>query len=126
MSKKRTSFLSEIQRDQRDRLRAGRGAHGQPPTADDLLLARAERRVRRTLWLRKTLPLNLLFLVPGLFFIGTSSRVVLALFVVTYPLLFLVRALLARLLSAWIGPEEILIRREYERLRMQREDATGD
>jgi len=123
MVKKRTSFLSEMQRDQRERLRAGRGVPGPPTTDDDLLLADAERRVRRIVRLRKTLPLNLLFLVPGLFFVGTTSRLVLALFVATYPLLFVVRALLARLLSASIGPEEILVRRELERLRAQREDA---
>ena len=123
MPKRRTSFLSEMQRDQHDRLRAGRGAPGPPPTGDDLLLAAAERRVRRIVRMRRTVPLNLLFLVPGLFLVGTRSRFVLALLVATYPLLFVIRALLARLLSAWIGPEEILVRRELERLRAQREEA---
>ncbi len=129
MPRKKTTFLAEMQRDQRDRIRAGRTdrARSTPPTtADDVLLARAERRVRRIIWLRKTLPLNLLFLIPGLFFIGTTSRLVLALFIASYPLLFLVRAILARLLSALLGPEEILVRREFERLRALRSRTSDD
>ncbi len=93
------------------------GAQGERGrTADDRLLLLAEQRVRRRVWLRKTLPLNLVFLLPGILFIGTRSRTVLALFVATYPLMFVVRALLARGLSAWIGSEDVLVRNEYEKL----------
>lgn len=81
------------------------------------MVALAEARVRRRLWLCRTLPLHLLFLAPGLLFVGTRSRLVLILFIAAYPLLFVVRAVLARLLAALIGPEEVLVRREYERLR---------
>jgi hypothetical protein len=123
-SKKRTSFLTELQADQRSRIREGRRASSTEPGSRDggSLLARAERRVRTRLWLRKTLPLNLLFFLPGLLFVGARSRLVLVLFVATYPLVFVLRALLARLLSALIGPEEVLVREEYERLRERRPD----
>ena len=124
-SKKRTSFLTELQTDQRARIRGGRRASSTEAGLrrdGGSLLARAERRVRTQLWLRKTLPLNLLFFLPGLLFVGTRSRLVLVLFVATYPLVFVLRALLARLLSALIGPEEVLVREEYERLRERRPD----
>jgi hypothetical protein len=121
-SKKRTSFLTELQADQRARIRGERPSSTSEAelTGDEALLARAERRVRTRIWLRKTVPLNLLFLLPGLFFVGTRSRLVLVLFVATYPLLFVLRALLARLFSALVGSEEILVREEYERLRGRR------
>ena len=124
-SRKRASFLAGLHRDQSDRIRTGRDV----PTfvsrleGDQALLAEAEQRVRSRIRLRRTLPLNLLFLLPGLFFIGTRSRVVLALFIATYPALFLLRALVARFVSALIGPEEILVRQEYERLRGQRQNS---
>lgn len=117
MRKRRVTFLSEMQHDQRERIRAGRHAVESPATEDDLLLARAERTVRRSLWLRKSLPLHLLLLAPGLLFIWTRSRVVLAAFIATYPLLLLLRLFFARLLSRLAEPEEILVRRAYERLR---------
>ena len=124
ISKKKTSFLTELQADQRVRIREGRRASSAEAglRGDEKLLARAERHVRTRIWLRKTLPLNLLFLLPGLLFVGTRSRTVLILFIATYPLVFVLRALLARLLSALIGPEEILVREEYERLRRRRPD----
>ena len=124
--KTRVSFLRELQRDQRDRIRGGQaGSPSRPELAgDEAILARAEERIRRRLWLRRALPLNLLFLMPGLLFIGTRSRLVLSLFIASYPLIFVVRALLARLLLALIGPEEILVRNEYERL--QKEKSAGD
>jgi len=83
---------------------------------DDLLLIEADRLVRRRFRWQKTIPLNLLTMLPGLLFIGTRSKAVLALFVLTYPLALVVRAVLARFLSARIGSEEVLLRREYERL----------
>jgi hypothetical protein len=86
-------------------------------TSDDRLLDLAERRVRRRVWLRKTLPLNVILLVPGLLFSATRSKLVLAIFIATYPLVFVVRALLGRALSAWVGSEEILLRSELEKLR---------
>ena len=118
-SKKRASLLTELQADQRARIRGGRRTSAPAPqlAGDEALLAQAERSVRKRIWLRRNLPLNLLFLLPGLFFIGTRSRVVLALFIATYPILFVLRALIARFLSPLIGPEEILVRREYERLK---------
>jgi len=117
--KKRTSLLTELQADQRTRIRGGQRTSAPAPqlAGDEALLAQAERSVRKRIWLRRNLPLNLLFLLPGLFFIGTRSRVVLALFIATYPILFVLRALIARFLSPLIGPEEILVRREYERLK---------
>ena len=123
-SKKRASFLTELQADQRARIRGGRRASSTEPGLHDggSLLARAEQRVRTRLWFRKALPLNLLFFLPGLFFVGTRSRLVLVLFVATYPLVFVLRAFLARLLSVLIGPEEVLVREEYERLRERRPD----
>jgi len=123
-SEKRTSFLAELQADQQARIRGGRRASSPETGLRDggSLLARAERRVRARLWLRKTLPLNLLFFLPGLLFVGTRSRLVLVLFVATYPLVFVLRALLARLFSALVGPEEILVREEYERLRGRRQN----
>jgi len=123
-SKKRTPLLTELQADQRSRIRGGRRNLPTGPGLRDggSLLARAERRVRTRLWLRKTLPLNLLFFLPGSLFVGTRSRLVLVLFVATYPLVFVLRALLARLFSALIGPEEVLVREEYERLRERRPD----
>ncbi len=90
--------------------------------SDDRLLLEAERRVRRKVWLRKTLPLNLILLLPGLAFIGTRSKLVLAVFVFAYPFVFVIRTVLARALSAWIGTEDILIRREVERLRSTNQD----
>ncbi len=120
--KTRVSFLKELQRDQHDRIRGGRGGSSSRPEliGNEAILAQAEQRIRRRIWLRKTLPLNLLFLIPGLLFIGTRSRLVLALFIATYPLVFVIRALLARLLSALIGPEEVLVRNEYARLRKEK------
>lgn len=85
----------------------------------DRLLLQAEKMVRRKVWLRKTLPLNVLMFLPGLLFVGTRSRLVLALFVATYPLVFVIRALLAQALSAWIGSEETMLRAEYEKLSSQ-------
>ena len=122
--KKRISLLGELQQDQRARIRGDRGmvTSGRELVGDEALFVRAERHVRRRIWLRKSLPLNLLFLLPGLLFIGTRSRLVLALFVAAYPVLFVLRALLARFFSALIGPEEILVRREYERLRDGQQD----
>ncbi|MCK5247941.1 hypothetical protein KAR02_13635 [Candidatus Bipolaricaulota bacterium] len=79
----------------------------------------AEKMVRRKVWLRRTLPLNVLMFLPGLLFVGTRSRLVLALFVATYPLVFVIRALLAQALSAWIGSEETMLRAEYEKLSSQ-------
>ncbi len=123
-SKKKMSLLTELQADQRARIRGGRSASSPAIglSGDEALLARAERRVRARIWLRKTLPLNLLFLLPGLYFVGTRSRLVLILFIATYPLVFVLRALLARFLSALVGPEEILVREEYERLRRRRQN----
>ena len=122
-SRRKTSLLAELRADQRARIRGGR--YALPPriafAEDEALLARAEQRVRRRIWLRRTLPMNLILLVPGLCFIGTRSRVVLAAFIATYPLVFVFRALLGRLLSALVGPEEILVREELERLRSRRE-----
>jgi|GEM_PF-2827439 hypothetical protein len=87
-----------------------------PTSESDRLLMQAERAVRHKIRWRKTLPLNLLTFLPGLLFIGTRSKVVLALFVFTYPLALVVRAILARILSAWIGTEEALLRIEYSKL----------
>ena len=117
-SRKRTSLLAELQANQRARIRGGRRTPAPVPhlAGDEALLAQAERTVRRRIWLGRTLPLNLLFLLPGLPLIETRSRVVLVLLIATYPALFALRAFLARLLSALIGPEEILVRREFERL----------
>ena len=118
-SRRKTSLLAELRADQRARIRES--LHALPPSAsfggDEALLACAEQRVRRRIWLRRTLPLNLLLLVPGLCFIGTRSLAVLAAFIATYPLIFALRALLGRLLSALVGLEEILVREEFERLR---------
>jgi len=50
---------------------------------------------------------------------------VLAVFVFAYPLVFVLRAMLARALSAWIGSEEVLIRREIERLRSRQARTPG-
>ena len=87
----------------------------------DLLLRQAEKAVQQKVWLRKTLPLNLLMLLPGLLFVGTRSKVVLAVLVATYPLVLVVRAILARILSSRIGSEEVLLRIEYARLIAQAE-----
>jgi hypothetical protein len=65
-------------------------------------------------------------MLPGLLFIGTRSKVVLALFVFTYPLALLARAVLARLLSVSIGSEETLLRIEYARLLAQAESCPED
>jgi len=102
------------------------GREKQPWTAiDDPLLLEAERRVRRTIRWRRTLPLNLILLLPSVAFAATRSKLVLAVFVFAYPLAFVLRALLARALSAWIGSEDILIRREVERLRSRRAPVAG-
>jgi len=93
--------------------------------AADRLVLEAERRVRRTIRWRKTLPLNLILLLPSVAFAATRSKLVLAVFVFAYPLAFVLRALLARALSAWIGSEDILIRREVERLRSRRAPVVG-
>ena len=82
----------------------------------DLRLTQAQRNVDRRIWLRTTLPLNLLLLVPGLFFIGTRSSSVLFLWIASFPLVLVFRAILARMLSAWIGSREVLVRRELEQL----------
>jgi len=122
--KKRISLLRELQQDQWARIRGDHGmvTSGRELVEDEALLVRAERHVRRRIRLRKSHPLNLLLLLPGLLFIGTRSRLVLTLLVATYPVLFVLRALLARFFSALIGPEEILVRREYERLRNGQQD----
>jgi len=127
MPRGRTSLLAQLQQDQHARLRGGRGGlvHStQPLFAEDTLLKSAEQAVRRRIWWRRTVPLNALFLIPSLLFVGTRSPVVLIVLVASYPLVFVLRAILARALSAWIGPEEILVRNEYERLRKKRN--TGD
>ena len=54
-----------------------------------------------------SLPLHLLLLAPGLLFIWTRSRVVLAAFIATYPLLLLLRLFFARLLSRLAEPTVI-------------------
>jgi hypothetical protein len=87
------------------------------PSITEALLVQAENRVHRRIWVRKNLPLELLFLIPGLLSIGTRSRVVLLLSIAIAPLLFVLQALLARWLPVLIGPEGILVRRQYERLR---------
>lgn len=97
---------------------------GSPP--GDPLLARAERNVRRKIWLRKTLPLNIILLLPGLLFLQTDSGVVLAGFVAGFPVLLLIRALLSRALSAWLGSEELLLRKEIHRLMRQAEELELD
>ena len=117
MRKRRITFLSEMQHDPRERIRAGRHAAEFPATEDDLLLAHAERTIRRSLWLRKGLPLHLLLLAPGLLFVWTRSRLVLAAFIATYPLLLLLHLFLVRHLSRLVEPEEILVRRACEQLR---------
>ena len=110
-SRKRTSLLTELRADQLSRIPGGRHAllSGIASGGDEAVLARAEQQVRRRIWLRKTLPLNLLLLVHGLRFIGA------------HPLVLVLRALLGRLLSALVGSEEILVREEYERLRGKRQ-----
>ena len=97
-----------------------------PFSESDRLLLQAEKAVRRKVWLRKTLPLNLLMFLPGLVFVGTRSKLVLALFVATYPLVFVIRALLAQALSAWIGSEETMLRAEYGKLSSQAERSLSD
>lgn len=104
----------------------GSGKRLAPHLESDRLLFQAEKVVRRKVLLRKTLPLNLLMFLPGLLFIGTRSKVVLALFVATYPLVFVVRAVLAQALSAWIGSEEAMLRVEYEKLNSQSKAADSD
>ncbi|MFC2079607.1 hypothetical protein ACFLSZ_06475 [Candidatus Bipolaricaulota bacterium] len=45
-----------------------------------------------------------------------APALVLVLFVATYPVVFVVRAVLGQALSTWIGSEEILLRTELEEL----------
>lgn len=117
--KPRPGSLGDIHQEATGRLRSALASTQlpvAPASGTDLLLMQAERAVRRKILWRKTLPLNLLTFLPGLLFIGTRSEAVLALFVLTYPLALVVRAILARILSAWIGSEEALLRIEYARL----------
>ena len=88
-----------------------------PLTGDDAMVAEARLRVQRRLWVRNNLPVTLLLSIPGLLFLTTRSSGVLFLFVVTSPLLLVIRTLLLRFLAARLGDEEMLVRREYERLR---------
>ncbi len=123
----RPHSLAGIHQDACCRIRGELGTshhHLSVPSSNEHLLLQAEKTVRRTLWLRKSLPLNLLMLLPGLFFAGTRSRIVLAILVAAYPLMLVVRAVLNRLLSAWIGSEETLIRAEYQRLVAQSKSDT--
>ena len=120
----RPGSLGDIHQEASCRMKSALSSKRQPGVGVskcDLLLMQAEKAVRRKVLLRKTIPLNLLTLLPGLLFIGTRSKVVLALFVATYPLVLVVRAILGRILSSWIGSEEILVRIEYVRLNPQAE-----
>jgi len=94
-----------------------------PARANEALLLRAARAVRCKVWVRKTLPLNLVFILPGLMFVGTRSKIVLAIFAATYPLMLVLRAILGQLLSSRIGSEETLLRMEYQKLLTQFESA---
>jgi len=120
--KPRANSIAEIYEDASCRMKAALGSkkqqHG-PISESNHLLLKAEKAVRHKIWLRKTLPLNVLMLLPGLLFIGTRSRLVLALFVATYPLVFVIRAVLAQALSSWIGSEEIMLRMEYEKISLK-------
>ena len=82
----------------------------------DRLLLLAHKRVDRKIWFRRTLPLHLLFAIPAILIGATRSSRVLFLLIATSPLILVVRAVLSRALSAWIGPRDLLIRRELDRL----------
>lgn len=117
--KPRANSIAGIYQDASCRMKAALGSKKRqygPISESDRLLLRAEKAIRHKIWLRKTLPLNVLMFLPGLLFIGTRSRLVLAVFVATYPLVFVIRAVLAQALSSCIGSEEIMLRMEYEKI----------
>jgi len=91
-----------------------------PLEGDERLLAQARFIVRRRMWLRVNLPITILLSIPGFVFIGTRSSRVLFLFVITSPLLLVIRTLLHRVLISHYGDEEQLVREQYNRLRGNR------
>ena len=110
-------YLSDAQgRIRRDLMRNSDEPASSDRLDQDRLLLLAHKRVDRRIWLLKILPLNLLFAVPGILIGATRSSHILFLLIATFPLVLGVRAVLARLLSAWIGPRETMVRRELDRL----------
>ena len=114
--------LQEYLSDARGRIRSDlrQGEQDPLPSSDrldpDRLLLLAHKRVDRKIWLRRTLPLNLLFAIPAILIGATRSSRVLYLLIATSPLVLVLRAVLSRALAAWIGPRDVLVRQELDRL----------
>lgn len=90
------------------------------PTDDDLLLTKARRRVRRRFELLRDLPLEIAFAALGAYVLHRPSKGLLLILVLAFPLLLLLRHLIGHGLGRLVGSEEVLIRREFERLKDER------
>ena len=114
--------LQEYLSDARGRIRTDLRQKEQDPLPSsdrldqDRLLLLAHKRVDRKIWICRTLPLHLLFAIPAVLIGATRSSRVLFLLIATSPLYLVTRAVLSRILSAWIGPRDVLIRQELDRL----------
>jgi len=90
---------------------------GRGKTNLERLLVAADNRARRRLLFLQKLPIRILFAIPLAVLFMTRSKITIALLLYVFPILVPVAAILAARFSELIGPYDLVLRKQYERLR---------